>query len=159
MYKSLARNLRVLRAERGVPLTEAAQRIGVTRETLGALERGKHGAHTSTLEKIASYYGTTVSALLEEPVQKAKSRLTPEEHAKTVKKLAKPPHPVYVDNPPNKVATVVQSAGEQPLVIWHAPEDEREEVLAMLEERFPEGFNQAEAVGESVGDVQLVTAH
>jgi transcriptional regulator with XRE-family HTH domain len=66
-HESLARRLRVLRAARGITLAEAEELTGVTRETLGALEHGQRGAYTSTLEKIARGYGTTVSALLEEP--------------------------------------------------------------------------------------------
>src|SRR5687767_13899062 len=64
--ESLARGLRILRAARGITLAEAEELTGVTRETLGALEHGQRGAYTSTLEKIAAGYGTTVSALLEE---------------------------------------------------------------------------------------------
>jgi transcriptional regulator with XRE-family HTH domain len=65
--ESLARKLRVLRAERGITLAKAEELTGVTRETLGALEHGQRGAYTSTLQKIAEGYGTTVGALLEEP--------------------------------------------------------------------------------------------
>src|SRR5918999_4292275 len=64
--ESLARRLRILRAARGITLAEAEELTGVTRETLGALEHGQRGAYTSTLQKIAEGYGTTVSALLEE---------------------------------------------------------------------------------------------
>src|SRR5215212_8499429 len=67
MQESLARKLRVLRADRGITLAKAEELTGVTRETLGALEHGQRGAYTSTLQKIAEGYGTTVSALLEEP--------------------------------------------------------------------------------------------
>jgi transcriptional regulator with XRE-family HTH domain len=66
MHESLARTLRVLRAARGITLAEAERLTGVTRETLGALEHGQRGAYTSTLQKIADGYGTTISALLEE---------------------------------------------------------------------------------------------
>jgi len=67
MQESLARKLRVLRAERGITLQEAEELTGVTRETLGALEHGQRGAYTNTLQKIAEGYGITVSELLEEP--------------------------------------------------------------------------------------------
>jgi transcriptional regulator with XRE-family HTH domain len=66
MQESLARKLRVLRAERGITLQEAEELTGVTRETLGALEHGQRGAYTNTLQKIADGYGTTVGELLEE---------------------------------------------------------------------------------------------
>jgi transcriptional regulator with XRE-family HTH domain len=68
MQESLARKLRVLRAERGITLQEAEELTGVTRETLGALEHGQRGAYTNTLQKIAEGYGITVGELLEEPV-------------------------------------------------------------------------------------------
>ena len=57
--------LRLLRAERGLTLEEAARRTGVTRETLGLLERGKRHPHTPTLSKIASGYGVSLEALLD----------------------------------------------------------------------------------------------
>jgi len=66
MQESLARKLRVLRAERGITLQEAEELTGVTRETLGALEHGQRGAYTNTLQKIADGYGVTVGELLEE---------------------------------------------------------------------------------------------
>ena len=65
MYDELARNLRVLRAARGITLEEAEELTGVTRETLGALEHGQRGANTTTLSKIAEGYDVTVSDLLE----------------------------------------------------------------------------------------------
>jgi transcriptional regulator with XRE-family HTH domain len=64
--ESLARKLRILRAERGITLYEAEELTGVTRETLGALEHGQRGAYTSTLEKIAKGYGVTVGDLMAE---------------------------------------------------------------------------------------------
>src|SRR5215216_3306482 len=65
-HESLARKLRILRAERGITLYEAEELTGVTRETLGALEHGQRGAYTSTLEKIAKGYGVTVGDLMAE---------------------------------------------------------------------------------------------
>ena len=73
MQESLARKLRVLRAERGITLQEAEELTGVTRETLGALEHGQRGAYTNTLQKIADGYGITVGELLEEPVPLAEA--------------------------------------------------------------------------------------
>jgi len=67
MQESLARKLRVLRAERGITLQEAEELTGVTRETIAALEHGQRGAYTNTLQKLATGYDVTVSELLEEP--------------------------------------------------------------------------------------------
>jgi transcriptional regulator with XRE-family HTH domain len=68
MEGSLAAKLRVLRAQRGLTLTEAAERAGVQRQTLAFLERGERIPHTPTLTKIAKGYGVPVEGLLEEPV-------------------------------------------------------------------------------------------
>jgi transcriptional regulator with XRE-family HTH domain len=57
---SLGRNLRMLRADRGITLAEAEELTGVTQETLSALERGQRGAYTSTLRKIADAYDITL---------------------------------------------------------------------------------------------------
>jgi transcriptional regulator with XRE-family HTH domain len=68
MQGSLAMRLRVLRAERGLSLTEAAERAGIQRQTLALLERGERHPHDPTLAKIAKGYGVPVKDLLEEPV-------------------------------------------------------------------------------------------
>jgi transcriptional regulator with XRE-family HTH domain len=59
--------LRVLRAERGLSLTEAAERAGIQRQTLALLERGERHPHDPTLAKIAKGYGVPIEDLLEEP--------------------------------------------------------------------------------------------
>lgn len=66
MQGSLARKLRVLRAERGLTQELAAERIGITSETLSDLERGKRRAYAPTLTKISKGYGVPVEALVEE---------------------------------------------------------------------------------------------
>ena len=73
MHRSLAERLRVLRAREGLSLSEAAERAGVTRDTLSELERGKRHAYTPTLTKIARGYGVPVEDLLEEPVLTGKT--------------------------------------------------------------------------------------
>jgi transcriptional regulator with XRE-family HTH domain len=73
MQGSLAMRLRVLRAERGLSLTEAAERAGIQRQTLALLERGERHPHDPTLAKIAQGYGVPVEDLLEEPVPLAET--------------------------------------------------------------------------------------
>jgi transcriptional regulator with XRE-family HTH domain len=73
MQGSLAMRLRVLRAERGLSLTEAAERAGIQRQTLALLERGERHPHDPTLAKIAQGYGVPVEELLEEPVPLAEA--------------------------------------------------------------------------------------
>jgi transcriptional regulator with XRE-family HTH domain len=73
MQRSLAMRLRVLRAERGLSLTEAAERAGIQRQTLALLERGERHPHDPTLAKIAKGYGVPVKDLLEEPALAGKA--------------------------------------------------------------------------------------
>jgi transcriptional regulator with XRE-family HTH domain len=73
MQGSLAEKLRVLRAQRGLSLTEAAEKAGVQRQTLAFLERGERHPHMPTLAKIARGYGVPVEELLEEPVLAGKA--------------------------------------------------------------------------------------
>src|SRR5215218_745050 len=70
---SLAHKLRVLRAERGLTLREAASLTGVAKETISDIERGLRHPHDPTLAKIAKGYGVPVGDLLEEPVPLAEA--------------------------------------------------------------------------------------
>src|SRR5688500_2970164 len=63
MQGSLATRLRVLRARKGLNLTDAAHRIGVTRHTLASLEKGGQEPHFDTLAKLAEGYGVPVEDL------------------------------------------------------------------------------------------------
>jgi transcriptional regulator with XRE-family HTH domain len=73
MQGSFAERLRILRAREGLTLTEASERIGITRHTLSSLERGGQEPHYPTLAKIAKVYGVPVEELLEEPVPLAEA--------------------------------------------------------------------------------------
>ena len=68
MPTSLGRKLRVLRAERGLTLREAASRTGVAKETISDVERGLRHPHDVTVAKLARAYDVPVEDLLEEPV-------------------------------------------------------------------------------------------
>src|SRR4051812_23979349 len=66
--ESLARKLRLLRAQRGLTLVQAAELTGLTRGTISELELGRREAYMPTLHKIAQGYGINVrELLLEEP--------------------------------------------------------------------------------------------
>src|SRR5918998_1296760 len=67
MQDTLARKLRVLRAERGLTLREAAQRTGVDKDTLSKLERGIRHPHDVTISRLAKGYDVPVEELLEDP--------------------------------------------------------------------------------------------
>jgi transcriptional regulator with XRE-family HTH domain len=67
--ESFARKLRLLRAERGLTLVQAAELTGLTRGTISELELGRREAYMPTLHKIAEGYGVNVrELLLEDPV-------------------------------------------------------------------------------------------
>jgi transcriptional regulator with XRE-family HTH domain len=68
MQDTLARKLRVLRAERGLTLREAERVSGVDKDTLSKIERGVRRPHDVTLSKIAKGYGVDVEELLVEEV-------------------------------------------------------------------------------------------
>jgi transcriptional regulator with XRE-family HTH domain len=68
MQKSLAARLRLLRAQRGLTVKDAARQLGVDRHTLRRIELGTQEAQYPTLAKIAEGYGVPVEDLLEEPV-------------------------------------------------------------------------------------------
>src|SRR5829696_6374063 len=80
---SLAHRLRVLRAERGLTLREAASLTGVAKETISDIERGLRHPHDPTLAKIAKGYGVPVEDLLEveSPVPLAEAPPLPSEPA------------------------------------------------------------------------------
>src|SRR5215210_5121917 len=67
MHGSLPAKLQVLRARQGLTLIEAAEKIGIGRDTLSDLERGNRHPVMPTLAKIAQGYGVPVEELLEEP--------------------------------------------------------------------------------------------
>jgi transcriptional regulator with XRE-family HTH domain len=73
MDESLALKLRVLRAERGWTLNQAAERAGVQPETISDAEHGKRRPYTPTLTKIAKGYDVPVEELLGEAVPLAEA--------------------------------------------------------------------------------------
>jgi|SRR5215212_1985581 len=68
MHGSLPAKLQVLRARQGLTLIDAAEKLGIGRDTLSDLERGIRHPVMPTLTKIAQGYGVAVEDLLEEPV-------------------------------------------------------------------------------------------
>jgi transcriptional regulator with XRE-family HTH domain len=68
MQESLGRKLRIMRAERGLSLREAARRAGVVKETISDIERGQTHPYDVTLAKLAHVYDVPIEELLEEPV-------------------------------------------------------------------------------------------
>ena len=91
MQGSLAHKLRILRAERGLTLREAASLTGVAKETISDIERGLRRPHDPTLAKIAKGYGVPIEELIEEPLVLDRAldaaRRDEEKQAKAVRRL------------------------------------------------------------------------
>jgi transcriptional regulator with XRE-family HTH domain len=73
MQESLGHKLRVIRAERGLSLREAARRAGVVKETISDIERGHSHPYDVTLAKLAKVYDVSLEELLEEPALAGKA--------------------------------------------------------------------------------------
>jgi transcriptional regulator with XRE-family HTH domain len=66
MQPLLAERLRVIRAQRGLTVVQAAEKIGIDRHTLRDLELGRRRPNFETMEKVAKGYGVSVGDLVEE---------------------------------------------------------------------------------------------
>jgi transcriptional regulator with XRE-family HTH domain len=91
MRRNLALKLRVLRAERGLTIEQAAARARVTPETLSDAERGRRHPYVPTLRKLAQAYNVPVEELLsaeEEPVLAGKAE-APEETGPSAQEWAR----------------------------------------------------------------------
>ena len=66
-HSSLPARLRVLRAREGLTLIDAAEKLGIGRDTLSSIERGHQHPTFPTLKRLAEGYGVPVEDLLEEP--------------------------------------------------------------------------------------------
>jgi transcriptional regulator with XRE-family HTH domain len=73
MQESLGHKLRLMRAERGLSLREAARRAGVVKETISDIERGHTHPYDVTLAKLAKVYDVPLEELLEEPALAGKA--------------------------------------------------------------------------------------
>ena len=84
MQDTLARKLRVLRAERQLTVREAAALTGVDPGTISKIERGVRHPHDITLSRLAQGYDVPVEELLEEePVPLAE---TPREAGRSARR-------------------------------------------------------------------------
>jgi transcriptional regulator with XRE-family HTH domain len=84
MQKSLAAKLRLLRAQRGLTVKDAAEQLSIDRHTLRRIELGTQEAQYPTLAKIAEGYDVPVEDLLgEEPVLLSLEELHTEAQCRT----------------------------------------------------------------------------
>src|SRR3712207_2643397 len=74
MHGPLPAKLRVLRARQGLTLIEAAEKIGIGRDTLSDLERGNRRPGMPTLAKVAEGYGVPVEELLPEVLAQVRAK-------------------------------------------------------------------------------------
>jgi transcriptional regulator with XRE-family HTH domain len=70
MQGSLAKKLRVLRAEKQLTMRAAADLVGIRPQTLSDIEHGYRTPHDITLAKIAEAYEVPLDELIEEPTGK-----------------------------------------------------------------------------------------
>ncbi len=61
----MARNLRRLRAERGLSQEELAHRAGLNRNYVGMIEREENAATVDTMEQLAAALGVGPTALID----------------------------------------------------------------------------------------------
>jgi transcriptional regulator with XRE-family HTH domain len=62
----LGLRVRVARVRRRISQDELARVAGISRVTIGSIERGEHAASVLTYRKLAMAFGVTLTALLEE---------------------------------------------------------------------------------------------
>lgn len=63
--------LRVLRAEANWTQADLAERLGVSRQAVNALETGKHAPSLDLAFKISAVFGQTVEEIFENPYQES----------------------------------------------------------------------------------------
>lgn len=56
---------RAMRKERGLTQAELAEALGVSRQTVNAIENGDYNPSTSLAIKLSIYFGTTVNEMFE----------------------------------------------------------------------------------------------
>lgn len=67
LQRTVGRNIRRLRRERGLSQEELAEEIGVHRTFMGGIERGERNLTLRTLERLARKLGVDPVSLLAEP--------------------------------------------------------------------------------------------
>ncbi len=65
--------LRVLRAEANWTQAELAERLGVSRQAVNALETGKHAPSLDLAFKISAVFGQTVEEIFENPYREPRA--------------------------------------------------------------------------------------
>ncbi|MEZ7810324.1 MULTISPECIES: helix-turn-helix transcriptional regulator [Alcaligenes] len=65
--------LRVLRAQANWTQADLAERLGVSRQAVNALETGKHAPSLDLAFKISAVFGQTVEEIFENPYQESRA--------------------------------------------------------------------------------------
>jgi transcriptional regulator with XRE-family HTH domain len=115
MQESLGHRLRVMRAERGLSLREAARRAGVVKETISDIERGHTHPYDVTLAKLAKVYDVPLEELLEEPALAGKAE-APEETGQ----------PAEESEEEQRIPSIAASSLEEAIKFTRALKEQRE---------------------------------
>ena len=115
MQGSLGHKLRLMRAERGLSLREAARQAGVVKETISDIERGHTHPYDVTLAKLAKVYDVPLEELLEEPALAGKDE-APEETGQ----------PAEEPEEEQRIPSVAASSLEEALRFIRALKEQRE---------------------------------
>src|SRR5215203_1854086 len=132
MQSSLAERLRVLRARRGLGLVEAAEGIGIDRQTLRRLERGDGNPYYPTLHKIGAFYGVSAEELLVEQEEPAPQKAEPRQDREHLPSRREEAAFVIVGRIIDEQLTMA--------VLWNVPPEERDQYRPTLHTMLPEGF-------------------
>ena len=65
VYNQITENIKKLRKEKGITQEELAKRIGVSRQTVNALEAGKYVPSTVLALKISKYFKMNVEEIFQ----------------------------------------------------------------------------------------------
>jgi transcriptional regulator with XRE-family HTH domain len=142
MQGSLARRLRILRAERGMTMREAADLVNVRPATLSDIEHGRSRPHDVTLAKIAEGYGVPVEDLIEEsepvPLGEAPSGMgrSPEDPSRTspeaLEEVSEEERLSLLEGWQNTILALVDKLGEDFEAVQES--GDREDLLTLFSE-------------------------
>jgi transcriptional regulator with XRE-family HTH domain len=132
IQNSLGTKLRLLRARAGITQEVAAERIGITQESLSQLERNRRQPYMPTLVKLAEGYGVPVEELLVEQEEPAPPKTESRQDRKHLPSRREEAAFVIVGRIIDEQLTMA--------VLWNVLPEERDQYRPALHTMLPEGF-------------------